>query len=104
MNKVTNVHGDKKVTSLEEDKLRAKTLKVKGLEHLQEGKGNLENLVLKRKGRTWLRCSAMVVKNMGTREEIVLKLKGIITRETRKKLILSKKWKILKQRSLRRRK
>jgi len=46
----------------------------------------------------------MDAKNIGIKEEIVLKLKGTITREIRKKPILPKKWKNLKQRSLRRRK
>lgn len=60
MNKVTNVHGDNKVTpfdnlwflcKIEEDKLRANLLKVKGLKHLHEGKEVWKILVLRKERR-----------------------------------------------------
>jgi len=60
VNKVTNVHGDKKVISfdnlwflckIEEDKLREKVLKVKGLKHLLEGKEVWKILVLRKERR-----------------------------------------------------
>lgn len=71
---------------------------------LTKRKGKFGKFGPRRKGKTWLRFSAMDVKNMGTIEEIVLNLKRTIIREIRKKPILPKKWKNLRRRSLRRRK
>jgi len=64
---------------------------------MTKGKGKFGKFGPQKKGKNMaIRCSAMDVKNMGTIEEIVLNLKGTITRETRKKLMLPKKWKNLK--------
>ena len=78
--------------------------KIKHMLLWQRGKEILGNLDLKKRRRTWLKCNAMGVRNMGTIGEIVLSSRRTITKEEDKKPTSPRKWRKLKRRNPRRRK